>query len=83
MLKTHKNLKERLFLEPSYMRYYNSIYSFELNIELFNKPVKSHSTLCIQNSNFKNYHDFNIFYSKFNQSLYNKTTQKKKRKQFK
>ena len=47
ILKIHKNLKKHLFLESSYMRYYNTIYPFGLNTELFNKPVKSYSSLCI------------------------------------
>ena len=59
------------------MRYNNIVYPFGLNTDLFNKPVKLYSTLCNQNSNFKQYHDFNTMYSQFNHSLYNKITRKK------
>ena len=78
ILKIHKNIKQRHFLELSYMKYYNTVYPYGLNTDLFNKPVKSFSTLCIQNSNFKHFHDFNTIYSNFNSSLYNKTTRTKR-----
>ena len=67
ILKIHKNVKEHLFLGSSYMRYYNAIYPFGLNTDLFNKPVKSYSTLCIH---FKHHHDFNASYSQLNHSVY-------------
>ena len=33
----------------------NTVYPFGINTDLFNKPVKSYSTLYIQNSTFKQY----------------------------
>ena len=62
------------------MRFYHSIYLFGLNTDLLYKPVKSYSTLCNQNSNFKHYQDFNTIYSQFNHSMYNKTTRTKRGK---
>ena len=37
ILKIHKSLNEHLFLESSYMRHFNTIYSYGLKIEWFNK----------------------------------------------
>ena len=60
------------------MRYCSAIYHFGLNSELFNEPVKPCSTLCIQNSNFKHYCDFNTIYLQSNHCLCNKTTRTKR-----
>ena len=37
VLHIKKNLNERLFLESSYMKFFNTIYPYGLNSELFNK----------------------------------------------
>ena len=60
------------------MQYYNTIYPFGLYTELFNKPVKSYFTLCIENSNFKHYYDNNTIYSHFNHNMYTKATRTKR-----
>ena len=77
ILKIHKNVKECLFLESSYMCYFNTIYPYGLNTELFNKPVKSFSSLCIKTFNFKHFHDYNTLYSQLKHSMCNKTCTKR------
>ena len=67
MLKIHKNVKEHSFLGSSSIWYYSATYPFGLNTDLFNKPVKSYSTLCL---NFKHHYDCNAIYSQSNQFVY-------------
>ena len=80
ILNIQKNLSERLFLESSYMKFFNTIYPYGLNSELFNKTVKTFSTLDIKSKNLKYQNDYLSIYSLLNHQLNKKTTRTKRGK---
>lgn len=68
-----KNVSERLFLESSYMTYFNTIYPYGLNTERFNRSIKVYSTI-------NNINDYNPIYTSLNHNLHKKTSRTKRGK---
>ena len=69
ILNIQKNLSERLFLVSSYMKFFNTIYPYCLNSELFNKNVKTFSSLDIKYKKLKYQNDYVSIYSLLNYQL--------------
>ena len=62
------------------MKFFNTIYPYGLNSELFNKTVKTFSTLDIKSKNLKYQNDYLSIYSLLNHQLNKKTTRTKRGK---
>lgn len=73
ILKICKLKNERLFLESSYMQYFNTLYPYGLNTECFNRSLKVFS-------NISNINDYSPLYPNLNHSLYVKTKRTKRGK---